>query len=324
MNATNQSHTVTVRQHGGALDGIQEAWISNSQAVALSFRRAQLSLVRKSYKQLDRIGNIEGQAGVYIQIGEQRTDPNKRRSFYIGQSGQLGHRLYEHDRKDIVDGLKKDWWDTVVLIRQCDPLTIGHTLHVESRLINDSCIDFRWNRKNKQKPPPEEAGKLQSHEKKDVNVFVEQAKTLIGTLGWDIFKDSRGNTAQHLFDQQDAPIIFDPKKPDFFMKTRIYDATMRVSLAGKFIVLKGSRVREKESEKTIENRKWIVERRKELIDGGILVREGDWLVFGSDYSFPYVSRAAEVVKGASANGRTEWKLENDETTYDEWEKSLGK
>lgn len=321
MKATDLSYTVTLRQHGGVLDGVQEAWISNSQAVALSFRRSQLSAIRKKHKYLDRIGNIENQAGVYIQIGEQQSDPSKRRSFYIGQSGQLGHRLSEHNREKSDGGLKKDWWDTVVLIRQCDPLTIGHALHVESRLIKDSCIDFRWNRKNKRKPQ-EEAGKLQSHEEKDVSVFVEQAKTLIGTLGWDLFRDGRGNTAQHLPDIQDEPIMFDLKKPKFFMKAQTYNAKMRLDVAGKFIVLKDSEVQVNETEKTKENRKWIVERRKELIKDGILISKDDRLVFDTDCSFQYVSRAAEVVKGASANGRTEWKLKDGKTTYDEWEKNF--
>lgn len=322
MKATDMSYTVTVRQHGGELDGIREAWISNSQAVALSFRRLQLDVVRKKHKQLDRVGNIEKQAGVYIQIGEQPANLNKKRSFYIGKSGQLGRRLYEHSLDGTSGGLKEDWLDTVVLIRQCDPLSIGHALHVESCLISDSCVNFRWDSENKHRPTPEEAGKLQSHERKDASIFVKQAKTLIGTLGWYLFEDGRGNASQHQFDQTNAPTMYDFEKPKFFMKAQAYNATMRLDLAGRFVVLKGSRIREKETEKTKENRKWIVERRKKLIQDGILVRKGEWLFFSADYSFPYVSRAAEVVKGASANGRTEWKLEDGETTYNEWEKSL--
>ena len=106
------------------------------------------------------------------------------------------------------------------------------------------------------------------------------------------------------------------------MKAQTYNAKMRLDVAGKFIVLKDSEVQVNETEKTKENRKWIVERRKELIKDGILISKDDRLVFDTDYSFPYVSRAAEVVKGASANGRTEWKLKDGKTTYDEWEKNF--
>lgn len=48
--------------------------------------------------------------------------------------------------------------------------------------------------------------------------------------------------------------------------------------------------------------------RKSLVSQGVLVEiPGGFLQFTQDYVFTSPSRAAEVILGRSANGRTEWK-----------------
>ena len=60
--------------------------------------------------------------------------------------------------------------------------------------------------------------------------------------------------------------------------------------------------------------------RNTLIEKGVLLEEGDFLIFTSDYSFTSASAAAATVIGASANGRILWKLP-DGRTYADWETS---
>lgn len=72
---------------------------------------------------------------------------------------------------------------------------------------------------------------------------------------------------------------------------------------GKFNVLKGSFA---ESEETPSLQKGIRKIRKNLLNKGVLQREGDRLKFISDESFNSISQAACVVMGRSANGKTEW------------------
>lgn len=60
--------------------------------------------------------------------------------------------------------------------------------------------------------------------------------------------------------------------------------------------------------------------RNTLIEKGVLLEEGDFLIFTSDYSFTSASAAAANVIGASANGRILWKLP-DGRTYADWETS---
>ena len=47
--------------------------------------------------------------------------------------------------------------------------------------------------------------------------------------------------------------------------------------------------------------------RLDLVEQGVLVPDGDHLVFTQDYSFNSPSAAAAVVLGRTANGRVEWK-----------------
>ena len=52
-----------------------------------------------------------------------------------------------------------------------------------------------------------------------------------------------------------------------------------------------------------------VAKRQELIDLGVLTRQGSVYVFTQDYAFSSPSLASTVVLGRSSNGRTDWKDE---------------
>ena len=71
-----------------------------------------------------------------------------------------------------------------------------------------------------------------------------------------------------------------------------------------FVVLKGSKARASESPSI---HAYMTTWRKNLLDQGVLVEEGDSFVLTQDYSFNSPSTAAGVLQGRPANGRVEWK-----------------
>ena len=88
-------------------------------------------------------------------------------------------------------------------------------------------------------------------------------------------------------------------------------------IQNEFIVLKGSIARES----------WVGKRTsssygklyQELIKTEVLITQGNKRVFSTDYAFQSPSAAAAIVLGRSSNGRTAWKVENQNTTYHEWD-----
>lgn len=53
--------------------------------------------------------------------------------------------------------------------------------------------------------------------------------------------------------------------------------------------------------------------RVQLLEKGVMVKQGDKLVFQQDYRFSSPSTAAGVLVGGAANGRQAWKTSSDTT-----------
>lgn len=51
----------------------------------------------------------------------------------------------------------------------------------------------------------------------------------------------------------------------------------------------------------------LVNKKEELIEKGVLIQDGDFLVFAVDYVFSSPSQAAGIIKGISSNGKNDWK-----------------
>lgn len=142
--------------------------------------------------------------------------------------------------------------------------------------------------------------------------FVDQTKTLVGALGWDLFREMRGRAAEPL--EQRATIADDPS-PVFFFRGEGFSAEMMISQSGDFVVKAGSKARARTTP-TIP--KGTLALRETLLESGVLRADASTLVFASDYSFTSASAAAATVIGASANGRILWKLA-DGRCYADWE-----
>lgn len=287
----------------GDPNGIRVAQISMSTIQAIAFRRNQLRRVREAFPEIER-------PGVYLLIGTDENDPD-RLIAYIGESEGIGARLYTHNSSDAGRDPKGFWTDTVVLISKDENLTKSHARYVEACLIRAVGSNPRWLVPNS-KRPSEDAGKLPLPDRAAMEEFVDQTKTLVGALGWDLFREVRGRLTEPSEQMQPTPV--DPS-PIFYFRGEGFSAEMTIAQSGDFVVKAGSKARARTTP-TIP--KGTLALRDTLQKSGVLQEDAGSLIFASDYSFTSASAAAATVIGASANGRILWKL-NDGSCYADWE-----
>lgn len=171
----------------GDPNGIRVAQISMSTIQAIAFRRNQLRRVREAFPEIER-------PGVYVLIGADENEPD-RQFAYIGESEGVGARLSYHNSNEVGRDAKGFWTDTVVLISKDENLTKSHARYVESCLIRSVGGNPRWTIPNT-KRPSDDAGKLPLPDRAAMDEFVDQTKTLVGALGWDLFREMRGRAPE--------------------------------------------------------------------------------------------------------------------------------
>lgn len=177
---------------------------------AIAFRRNQLRRVREAFPEIER-------PGVYLFIGSDENEPD-RLIAYIGESEGIGSRLYTHNSNDAGRDPKAYWTDTVVLISKDENLTKSHARYVEACLIRAVGGNPRWYVPNS-KRPSEDAGKLPLPDRAAMEEFVDQTTTLVGALGWDLFREMRGRAAEPL--EQLTTTADDPSPVFFFRGGRL-------------------------------------------------------------------------------------------------------
>ncbi|PKP79140.1 MAG: DUF4357 domain-containing protein [Alphaproteobacteria bacterium HGW-Alphaproteobacteria-3] len=290
----------------GDPNGIRVAQISMSTIQAIAFRRNQLRRVREAFPEIER-------PGVYILIGSDEQESGGHIG-YIGESEGVGARLTHHNSNENGRDSKSFWTDTVVLISKDENLTKSHARYVEACLIRSISHNPRWSIPNS-KRPSEDAGKLPLQDRAAMDEFVDQTKTLVGALGWDLFREMRGRPVDAAEPPGENTLVPDGHR--FFFRGEGFAAEMMLSPSGDFVVLAGSKARVRTTTTIPRGTSAL---RTSLLDAGVLRDDGQFLHFTSDYSFTSASAAAATVTGASANGRILWKLE-DGRTYADWESS---
>lgn len=300
--------TINIFLLDGDPNGIRVAQISMSTIQAIAFRRNQLPRVRKTFPEIER-------PGVYILIDPDRNEADQQRA-YIGESEGIGARLSTHNSNENSKDSNGFWTDTVVLISKDENLTKSHVRYVESCLIRDASGNPRWTIPNI-RTPSGDAGKLPLPDRAAMDEFVDQTKTLVGALGSDLFRETRGPASQlaPLKENMPQPEL---ESPRFFFSGKGFSADMEIGPSGDFIVQAGSKARFRTTP-TIERGTTAL--RSTLLEKGVLREDGNSLLFTSNYSFSSVYAAASTVNGGKVNGRTKWKLP-DGSDYADWEASL--
>jgi len=286
----------------GDPDGVKVAQIAMSTIQAIAFRRNQLRRVRDTFPEIER-------PGVYVLIGADETEPGRLLG-YIGESEGVGGRLATHS----ADSARSFWNDTVVLVSKDENLTKSHARYVEAALIRAVSDNPRWTLPNANRPS-NDAGKLPLPDRVAMDEFIDQTKTLVGALGWDLFKVVRGSVTPAAQAAAAPPPPSPAEAERFSFRGEGFDAEMKIGPSGEIIVTSGSKARLRTTP-TIP--KGTVAMRQMLQERGILKATQDHLNFETEYTFSSPSAAAAVVTGASANGRVVWKLP-DGRTYADWE-----
>ena len=267
--------------------------------LAIAFKRNQFGDVETEFP------GIMKQSGVYLLIGSDE----QPLQVYIGETDSLGLRLQDHQK----DQKKNFWIDTIILTSSGEHLTKSQVLYVESRLLNSKYDQSRWKIINTN-TPSKDAGRLPKDTQVVMNEFIKNSKVLVGTLGWDIFREPRNNSRET---STLSPEKGEEHREFTYKKEGKFDAKMIVALTGECIVLKGSKARKDSS---MSGDGYVKTKRRDLIKNKVLVDEGDYYLFMHDCPFNSPSAAASMIYGSNSNGRMNWKL-SDGRTYKAWEDS---
>ena len=235
------------------------------------------------------------QVGVYFLMGD-LSDVGLPRA-YIGQSGNVGKRLVQHNQEN---DKGKDFWNRAfVVISLTNSMTQTHALFLEWFAISEAIKAGRYSLENGNNgarphtPAPLEA---------DCHEIHETTATLLATLGQPIFEP--------LIGPQSRMISGVGKIDLFYCKGPAANGIGEYTSEG-FVVHKGStaRVEIVNSIKGTSQERF----RQRLVTDGVLDTRGDSYVFTRDHLFTSPSMAAIAVLGRSANGWLEWKTEAGQT-----------
>ncbi len=265
--------TIQIFLPGGDPQGIRVAEITTRILQVIEVPRSLL----QDFSQMPE----SKQVGVYFLFGE--ADDDDEPKVYIGQTGDLGSRLADHNKT-------KDFWErALVVISRTNSLTQTHALFLEWYCLQ-ACkevgryADENGNSGSKpHTPAPLEADCLEIY---------DTAKTLLATLGYPLFE----------------PIVKPEDTSDdeeiFYCKGPGTNGRGLYTQEG-FVVLKGS-VGRKKNVKSITGTSDELFRKK-LLKAGVFREEGETIVFEKDHLFGSPSMAALSLMGRSSNGWLDWK-----------------
>jgi hypothetical protein len=220
--------------------------------------------------------------GIYLLFGKDEDDNDL---VYIGEAESVFNRLKQH-----LSG-KEFWNEAIAFISKDDNLNKAHIKYLENRLHDIAVKTKRYKIENSLIPTQ---SSISESDRAEMEEFIGYVKILVNTLGHKVFDEKR---------------IFKPKQKQesFFIKAvRGADGQGEPTSDG-FLVFKGSKAAHVTTNSLSSS---LVNNRRKLIDAEILVDKLDHYEFTEDYIFSSPSTAAAVLMGRSANGQTEWKLEN--------------
>ena len=262
----------------GKPDGIRVVDKANWTGRAVVASRAQLAEALRERQELTR-------PGVYVLAG---TDDDGASRLYIGEADDLASRLRSH-------AATKDFWTWFVAFTSNDEsLNKALIRCLESKLIGLARSANQWEVDNGTAPsePP-----LSEADRADAEWFLTEMLLIYPILGIDAFDKAAEETS--------AP----DEGADLRLNERGAQGQGRETRDG-FVVFEGSRARISENPSIHAHQ---ADLRRQLIERGVLVTDGDALSFTQDYRFNSPTMAAAVLVGGNANGRTSWKTADGKT-----------
>lgn len=221
--------------------------------------------------------------GIYVLIGP--AESGGVPTAYVGEAAPMRPRLEQH-------AVKKEFWNVAIFfISKDDSLNKARVQYLEARLIELAREARRCKLDNANQP---QLPALSEMEQAEVEGFLDEMLLCYPILGLSIFE---------------KPATAAPTAKLLHLKGKDAEATGYESPQG-FVVCSGSRARQDE---VASIHKFLSDRRKGLVELGVLKPGAGGFVFAQDYEFDSPSTAAGVLLGRSANGRIEWKDEQGRT-----------
>lgn len=276
MSENQRPYSIRVFVPDGDPDGLRLVERSNWTGVGVVFKRT-------GYKQAASRPEFD-RTGIYVLVGS--SEDSTLPTIYIGEGDPVKNRLNQHYSK-------KDFWDwAVFFVTKDSSLNKAHVKHLESRLLElaKAAKQSKLDNTGSSLPPT-----LSEVETADVESFLLDMLSILPLLGLSVFEktESKTNLEQELL----------------HIKAKGASARGYEDAKG-FVVLKGSQMVE---QPVPSLDKYSVATRNDLIDQGVVAKEGKHFVFTQDQVFSSPSKAGAVVTGRSTNGRDEWKSEDGTT-----------
>ena len=281
------ANTITLFLTSGDPNGLRTAHIDNWNGVAIASPRTELSnLIKRT--------EVKGGSSIYILFGE--GIETGQINIYFGE-GNFRDRIKKHN-----SDARKDYWTSVVVVNTDSSknyLQKGEVLYLESELIN-IFREFKSDYivKNDKVSVPE----LSESTESSMQTFLKNILKLLPVLGIHIPSIGTISTNDN--------------------SNKLFCTIKKITAMGKrtnsgFVVYKNSQA-------TLEHRESagrIGGKRKQLINDGVVKKDGNYLLFTQDVEFTSPSLASSIIKGGHSNGMTSWKNESGKTlkeieTYD--------
>lgn len=259
----------------GNINGRMKCTLANWTGVVYKIPRTDINKC-KEIKDLN-------QSGIYFLFG--RADETNESIVYIGQAGArktgdgILKRLQEHKDND-----KYYWTEAVIFTTSNNSFGQTEINYLENKLYNLALIANRYIIKNNNNPTK---GNVTEEKESELEEFIDNAKILIGTLGYKLLEPLANNSTD-LNDNSNDELLY--------IKYNNLKATAKRTNEG-FVVFKGSEISPTFTNSCQNYIKNLRQKYTDKIDNYILKE---------DILFTSPSTAGSFVAGNSSNGNICW------------------
>jgi hypothetical protein len=261
--------------------------------------------------------------GVYVLQG---TDPESSGGLiaYIGQGANIAQRLPQSARQ-------RDFWEMAAVVTTSDAnFSAGHFLALEAMMISDARAAGRVRLVN-DALPGEGAGGLGEGDRAAIDSFSDQVRQVLPVLGFELLRpqprlppassDTNMTTTEISGTLSTSGNLATPGASpgtiEFFIRRREGMFARAREIDGEFVVLEGSQALK---DTTFATNTYARLRSRLITEGALAEVDGSlFLAFTRSIPFQSPSAAAAVVLDRNSNGRTEWKVNGTDETYDKWQ-----
>jgi hypothetical protein len=240
--------------------------------------------------------------GIYFLTGSNPEDPSQE-IVYIGESDNIWNRLTQHNKAS-----DKEFWEKTVVVTSKDAnITKAHGRYLESRLIQIANQAKRAKVINGTNP---ETTSLPEPDIADMEYFLEQIQMILPVLGFTFANPLPSIKTESI---NHAPQEISP----IFCLNYASASAKAQEINGEFVVLEGSLARKAHVDSLADS---YIHMREKLVKDGNLANSSnnDFWIFAENVPFQSPSTAANIVGGASLNGRQLWKVQGTSKSYGKW------